>query len=202
MSTHMVYAQRGATQVTCADGRRMTFEPLGASFGATVHGVDLSREVSDAEVAELRRAFNIYGALRFPDQRLEPADEVRTMRLFGGIADPAHGSNYNHVPGYPSLIILSNILGDDNQPIGSASKGGMEWHTDGSGWRRPPIASCLYAVEVPSTGGETYFANGYLAYESLPEAERDRLSTMKAHYSWPTLRKWLDEAVGRPPQEF
>ena len=194
MSSRMTYGRLAGTQVTAADGHELTFLPLGGSFGATVVGVDLSDDLSEPVKDELRRAFTAYGALRFAKQSLAPDDELRALRIFSDVAPML--TPWRHPEGFPEILILSNIVAEDGTPVGVANKKGMEWHVDNSGCGADGLASCLYAIEVPETGGETYFANGYLALETLPVHERERLSSMTARYSSLTLRKYLMEATG------
>jgi taurine dioxygenase len=191
----MLYARRAATEVDHGEGR-LLFKPLGGSYGAVVEGIDLSQPATEGQQAALRHALDVYSLLCFPDQQLEPADEVRTVRIFNDISDPANVDRLSP-PGCPEIIILSNMVGDDGRPLGYANKRGMEWHTDGSGWAKPPLASSLYAIEVPETGGETYFASGYLAFETLPAAERASLDGMMATYNYVVLQRWLAESGER-----
>jgi taurine dioxygenase len=198
----MLYARRDATYLPC-DGATLTFRPLGGSFGASVEGIDLSVPATEAQVAELHRALEVYGLLCFPKQDLAPADEVRTMHYFNDVSNPEDvngGVDNRRIEGFPSIVVLSNIVREDGTPIGSTNRKGMEWHTDGSGWQLPPLASTIYAIEVPENGGgETYFANGYLAFEALSPEERELLDGMVAHYSYITLHKWLSESIGQTP---
>lgn len=200
MSSAMTYGRLAGTQVTAADGHELTFLPLGGSFGATVVGVDLSGNLSEPVKDELRRAFTAYGALRFAKQRLAPDDELRALRIFSDVAPML--TPWRHPEGFPQILILSNIIAENGEPVGVANKKGMEWHVDNSGCGADGLASSLYAIEVPETGGETYFANGYLAFETLPASERERLLSMIARYSSLTLRKYLMEATGEeaPPE--
>lgn len=194
MSTTMTYGRLTGTQVIAADGHELTFLPLGGSFGASVIGIDLSKTISEPVKYELRRAFTVYSALRFAKQDLAPDDEVRALQIFSEVAPMLNP--WIHPEGFPQILILSNIIAEDGTPVGVANKRGMEWHVDNSGCGADGLASCLYAIEVPQTGGETYFANGYLAFETLPPSERERLSAMTARYSSLTLQKYLKAATG------
>jgi taurine dioxygenase len=195
VTSPMLYARREGSRVACADGD-LLFRRLGGGFGATVEGIDLSVPATERQAAALRDALTVYSLLCFPDQALEPADEVRTLRIFNDISDPTNVDRLNP-DGVPEIIIVSNIVDAAGKPLGYANKRGMEWHTDGSGWARPPLASSLYAIEVPSTGGETYFANGHLAFETLPAAERAMLDGKMATYDYVVLQRWLAESGER-----
>jgi taurine dioxygenase len=182
-------------EVTADSGATVTFRGLGGGFGALVEGVDLSTELDPSVVAVILDGFRVHHLLCFPRQGVTPDDEERALRLFDGISDSDDSTGLT-VPGHPAICILSNIVDDDGAPIGYTNRRGMEWHTDGSGWAQPAAASLLYAIEVPASGGETYFANGHVAYESLASDERARLDGMRATYSWVTLQHWLAEAAG------
>jgi taurine dioxygenase len=183
--------------VDCADGTRIEYRPVHPALGVEVRGVDLSVPVPPAVKDELNHALALHGLLLLPDQDLEPAHEIAAVRLFNDISDTDYSNGGRAVPGYPQIVVISNIVGDDGEPIGYANKRGMEWHTDGSGWQLPPVASSLYAIETPKTGGETWFVNGFSAYESLPAGRRAELEGMRCTYSYVTLQRWLAEAAGR-----
>jgi taurine dioxygenase len=195
MTAQMLWAARQGVEVNCENGTTIRFSPLGGTFGAAVEGVDLSEPLHPAVEAAVMAGFHAYHLLCFKDQQVEPAEELRALRLFNEISD-VHDSSGPKVPGHPHVLVLSNIIGPDGEPVGYTNKKGMEWHTDGSGWALPPVASLMYAIEVPASGGETYFANGHVAYETLPPAERAALNSMQARYSWVTLHRWLAEASG------
>lgn len=184
--------------VTCSDETTITYRAIHPSFGVEVQGVDLSEPVSEAVKAELNRALDLHSLLLLPNQHLAPADELAAVRLFNEISDSNYTEEGRGIPGYPQIVVISNIVGDDGKPVGYTNKKGMEWHTDGSGWQLPPVASSLYALEVPESGGETWFCSGFVAYETLPPERRAELDEMLCTYSYVTLAKWLAEAAGRP----
>jgi taurine dioxygenase len=97
------------------------------------------------------------------------------------------------VPGFPQIQIVSNIE-VNGKAIGYTNKRGMEWHSDLSGMPVMPKASLMYAIEVPEHGGETYFANGHLAFETLPAERRAFLDGRTSRFSWTHLQRWLAEA--------
>ena len=191
----MITTTRDGLVVVCEDGTEVTVSPIGGLFGANVSGVDLSEPLDPSVVAVLDQAFIAWHVLRFPDQDLTPADELRVIEYFDdGVYHEPDVIAYQ-VPGYPQIQIVSNIE-VDGQAIGYTNRRGMEWHSDLSGMPVMPKASMMYALEVPETGGETYFANGHLAYETLPEPVRVYLDGLDSTYSWVTLQRWLAEASG------
>jgi len=191
----LITTTRDGVTVSCDDGTKVTITPIGGLFGANITGVDLSKSLDPSVVAVLEQAFVAWHVLRFPDQVLTPADELRVMEYFDdGVYHEPDVIAYQ-VPGYPEIQIVSNIE-IDGEPIGYTNRRGMEWHSDLSGMPVMPKASMMYAIEVPESGGETYFANGHLAYETLPAVERQYLDGLDATYSWVTLQRWLAEASG------
>jgi taurine dioxygenase len=191
----VIFAERDGLVVECEDGTRLHIRSLGGLFGAEVRGVDLSRPLHPSVTAEIDRAFIAWHLLCFPDQDLRPADEIRVMLAFDdGIYSEPSTVAFG-VPGFPEIQIVSNIE-IDGRAIGYTNKRGMEWHSDLSGMPVMPKASLMYAIEVPATGGETYFANGHLAFETLPAARREFLDGRSSRFSWTTLQRWLADASG------
>jgi taurine dioxygenase len=184
--------------VVLEDGTTLEYTPVHPALGVEVKGIDLAGGVSPAVAAELRKALAIHSLLLFPDQDLTPADELDLLRVYNDISDTDYEEDGSRgVPGYPQIVVLSNIVEPDGTPVGYANKKGMEWHTDGSGWQLPPVASSLYAIEVPATGGETHFVNGFTAFEMLPPQKQAEIEHMQCTYSYVTLSRWLREAAGR-----
>jgi taurine dioxygenase len=83
------------------------------------------------------------------------------------------------VRNHPAVMLISNIR-EDGKPIGALPDGEMHFHTDQCHQERPAMASMLYALEVPRVGGNTLFANGYKAYETLPPEIRQLIEHRKA----------------------
>ncbi len=191
----MIFTEASGVDIDCADGTRLHVAPLGGAYGARITGVDISEPLHDSVVAELERAFLTFHVLCFPDQELEPADEVRFMLYFDDDIYDNGDTVAHEVPGYPQIQVLSNIE-IDGVAIGYTNKLGMEWHSDLSGMPVMPRASQMYAIEVPETGGETYFANGHLAFELLPAATRAQLDGLESTFSWNAVQRFLAEASG------
>jgi taurine dioxygenase len=191
----MIFSDAGGTVLDCADGTRLHVTPLGVAYGARITGLDLSQPLHPSVAKALDHAFTTWHLLCFPDQDLQPADEIRALQYFDDAIYP-HGDVLAHtVPGYPELQILSNIE-VDGKPTGYTNKQGMEWHSDLSGMPIMPKASQMYAIEVPESGGETYFADGALAFETLPGDIREQLDGLESTFSWVAVQRYLAEASG------
>ncbi len=148
--------------------------PSGKPLGAEISGVDL-RAVTDAEFAAIHRAWNDHSVLVFRGQQLSDDDLIAFSRRFGDLDwAPVQETGRRFVEGYPEIYVVSNVI-VNGEPIGSLGAGEATWHTDMSYLEIPPKASMLYALEVPPTGGNTYFCGMYHAYESLPDALKRRI---------------------------
>jgi taurine dioxygenase len=150
---------------------------LDGGLGAEVQGVALST-VDDATFPAIYGAFLEHQLLLFRDQDLPPGAQVAFARRFGEVQ--VHVMNQYHANAHPELYTLSN-LGPDGKPSGKhPDRGTMAWHTDGSWQKRTTKATMLYAEVMPSTGGDTGFADMYAAYEAMPADEQSRLEAMRA----------------------
>jgi len=150
--------------------------PLSAALGAEIIGVDLSEEIGDHTFAHIRDAWHRNLVILLRGQELSEGDQVRFAEKFG---PPAVIHTKQFVRNHPAVMLISNIR-EDGKPIGALPDGEMHFHTDQCHQERPAMASMLYALEVPSTGGNTLFANGYMAYETLPNGIKRRIEGRKA----------------------
>lgn len=180
----------------------MDIKPLTRGFAAEVGGVELGKALADAAFARIREAWLQYGVLVFHDQDMDEASFVAFSRRFGELetppADEAFGRDRSGGAGRPEIYIISNVI-EDGRPIGGLGAGEAEWHTDMSYIDSPPTASLLLAREVPSAGGDTWFADMRAALERLPPALRRRLGPLSAkHDSSYTSAGELRKGAERP----
>jgi taurine dioxygenase len=153
---------------------RITVIPASQAFGAEIHGVDL-RMIGSDDFFGIYRAWLDHSVLLFRGQNLTDEDLIAFSRRFGELDwAPVQESGRRFVEGHPEIYVVSNVM-ENGMPIGSLGSGEATWHTDMSYLQDPPKASILYAVEVPSSGGNTYFTNMYRAYESLPDELKRRI---------------------------
>jgi len=143
---------------------RLEITPLHPSLGALVAGVDLSAPLDAATRQALHRALADHLALVFRDQALTPAQYLSAASVFGPPMEQ-HYSQHN-MPDFPLIGLIWHRNGQ--QPA-------EQWHTDHTNRERPPAATILYGVEIPSAGGGTSVASMRAAYLALPEEERRRL---------------------------
>lgn len=142
---------------------------LSGALGAEVRGVDL-KSAGKAAWDEIRSAFLDRLVLFFPDQNLGPKDMAEVGARFG---KPDY---YPFIEGLAEAPHIIPLVKEANEK----KNFGEGWHSDTTYTRRPPKATCLYSVEVPEIGGDTLFANMYLAYETLSDGMKALLSPLKA----------------------
>jgi taurine dioxygenase len=159
--------------------------PTGSALGAEIKGVDLGRDLSTNSFAEVRSAWLDHSVIYFRDQNITDEALVRFSRQIG---DPERGpasgrakAGRGSAPEFPEVWVISNVV-ENGEPIGSLGAGEAEWHTDMSYVSRPPIASVLYALEIPEAGGDTQFANMYDALDDLPDDLRARIEDCHANH--------------------
>jgi taurine dioxygenase len=146
----------------------------GKALGAEIRGVDL-RAITDNDFARIYQSWLDNLVLLFRGQQLADSDLIAFSKRFGDLDwAPIQESGRRFVAGHPEIYVVSNVI-ENGAPIGSLGAGEATWHTDMSYLPDPPKASMLYALEVPPSGGNTYFTNMYAAYESLPAALKQRI---------------------------
>jgi taurine dioxygenase len=148
--------------------------PTRKALGAEIQGVDL-RTVDSNEFACIYRAWLDHSVLLFRGENLTDDDLIAFSERFGELDwAPVQESGRRFVEGHPEIYVVSNVM-ENGEPIGSLGAGEATWHTDMSYLQDPPKASILYALEVPPSGGNTYFNSMYRAYEFLPDAVKKRI---------------------------
>jgi taurine dioxygenase len=142
----------------------LSITPLHPSLGARVDGLDLSRPLDAATQQALRQALADHLALVIPDQTLTPDQYLAAAAAFGPPMRQ-HYSQHN-MPDHPDIGLVWHRNGQ---------RPAEAWHTDHTNRERPPAATLLYGVEIPSAGGGTSVANMRAAYQALDVAEQRRL---------------------------
>jgi taurine dioxygenase len=173
----------------------MKINPSGKSLGASIEDIDLAQSVSGRDFKEILRALGEHGVLCFPRQKLETDAFARFGRMFGELE--INVANQFHEPGFPEVMVLSNIV-RDGKPIGLGDAG-QGWHTDMSYSRDVALANVLHAIKVPVRGGrplgDTQFRNMHAAYEDLPADIKTRLAGRTATHDF---AKFWDMMRTRP----
>jgi taurine dioxygenase len=147
----------------------LTIRKLHPVIGAEVTGIDL-REPADAETREaLSQALSAHLALVFPGQNLTPEQYLNAGSAFGPVMRQHYSQN--HMPGHE---LIGLVLHTEGRKVSEA------WHTDHTNHEKPPLATMLYGVEVPSSGGGTSICSMRAAYDALSEDEQQRLCGLKS----------------------
>ena len=149
---------------------------LSPALGAEILGNDVRDDIDARVFAQIRDAWHQNLVIVLRGQNLSEEDQVRFAEKFG---PPAVIHTKQFVRNHPAVMLISNVR-EDGKPIGALPDGEMHFHTDQCHQERPAMASMLYALEVPRAGGNTLFANGYTAYETLPPEIKRRIDGRKA----------------------
>jgi taurine dioxygenase len=181
-----------ATLMRVAKGCTVEITALSPAIGIEVRGLDLAQDLDEGTFDRLRRTWEQNCIALFRDQHLSELDQVNFASRFGALGravndlDPAKGGVH------PAVLYVSNIR-LDGKVTGILPDGEMFFHSDTCYLERPAMASMLYAIEVPSRGGDTLFANGFAAYDALPDGVKSSLTGRRAlnvydYAGNPTLR--------------
>ncbi len=141
---------------------------LDAPLGAEVAGVDLSKPLAKPDVDAIEGAWRTRLVVVFHGQRLSDPQLLAFSKYFGELDPPGpnpYGEPFNKQ--YPEINVISNVV-ESGKPIGNLGDGEAVWHADMTYIDVPPKAAMLHAFEVPPAGGDTYFADMFAAYATLP----------------------------------
>ncbi|MDA0656857.1 MAG: TauD/TfdA family dioxygenase [Proteobacteria bacterium] len=180
----------------------MNIKPTGKALGAIVTGIDLSKDVSEADRAILYDAYIENMILVFPEQTLDYGDLLRLREVFGPAGKTVNQllnleCKKHYAAEVPDgITIISNVLERSGLKRLPGLDGEAFWHTDSSFTEVPISASLLYGAEVTEVGGETGFLNMARAYEEMPEDLRRRVDGQYANHSK------VHTSEGRIRQEF
>lgn len=149
-------------------------------LGAEINGLDLTRPVSEQDIAAIRAALVKHSVVVFREQRITPEQHVAFSRRFGPLQ--IHVLNRFRLEQHPEILIVSNVV-ENGQPIGLVDAG-ADWHSDLSYMPKPSLGSLLHAQELPPAQGDTQFANMFNAYDTLPADVKKTLEGRTAIHSY------------------
>ena len=149
----------------------MQIQRIAGALGAEISEVDLSTSLSDESIQQIRDALLEHLVIFFRDQNLSPEQLIEFARRFGSLEE------HDFVLGMPEHPEVIRILREADE---TGLNFGGNWHSDVTHQECPALGSVLYAVDVPPCGGDTLFANQYLAFESLSSGMRRMLDQMTA----------------------
>ncbi|HXW26064.1 MAG TPA: TauD/TfdA family dioxygenase [Xanthobacteraceae bacterium] len=165
-----------------------TITPLTGHTGAEVVGLDFTQAIDADTRAALNEAFAEHHVLVMRDQHFAPDEFKAAAKVFGDLKQ--HDKKERHVPGHPDVYYVSN----DEIVNGRRVIPGETFHTDHSNHPRPPKATTLFAVELPSRGGDTQYVNMHDAYDDLPAATKARIDGLQAVHVY--LSKYSPRQLG------
>jgi taurine dioxygenase len=146
----------------------LSIRSLDAALGVEVTGIDLSKPVAQDDVKTIEDVWRERLVVVFHGQKLSDPQLIAFSKNFGELDPPGpnpYGQPFNKE--HPELNVISNVI-ENGKPIGNLGDGEAVWHADMTYVEVPPKAAMLHSLEVPPTGGNTYFANMFAAYETLP----------------------------------
>jgi taurine dioxygenase len=166
--------------------------PLSGALGAEITGIDLSRPIEPAVMAELKDAWHAYSLLVFRDQTISADDQKRFTAFFGEFQTPHAGAQMGR-----ETLVIGNVTIDG--VAGELPLGEMQFHQDRCYSERPTLGSILYAIEIPSRGGNTKWASMYRAFDTLPREMQTRIEGLHVRFNFdytdyeaPANASWQD----------
>jgi taurine dioxygenase len=167
---------------------RVDVVPLSKHIGAEIRGIDLRIALGADTIKQIRQAWLDHSVLLFRNQSLSQEDLLRVTGYFGELAPltrPAKFFPKGYARLLPNIMMISNIR-ENGETIGALPDGEMQFHHDQIHSEVPHNGTLLYSLEVPSHGGDTLFASGYAAYDTLDPAIKSQLADRRAfhHYNY------------------
>ena len=161
---------------------RLSVTPLSEALGAKVTGVDIGKPLTAQLVKEITQAWHDYIVLIFPEQELTQSQQLNLAKEFGDTGTRSRrpeqrpeGANYND-----AIMLVTNVKDEKGRYVGSLPDGEMYFHHDMCYMPKPHKGTMLYAIDIPSTGGNTRFSNMYRAYDLIPDKLKKELKDRTA----------------------
>ena len=158
----------------------MESKQLGPGFAAEILGVDLSAAMSDGDFDAIKKVWLENKVTVFRDQELSDNELTRFTERFGPLF--VHVRSQFNDKTRPGIMLISNIK-ENGRDLGELGNGDLAWHSDQSYSAEPVFATLMYAIEIPTKGGGTWFCDTARAYENLPEATKARIDGLKQNFS-------------------
>ena len=161
-----------AAQELTNNYRKITVEPMAGAVGAEIAGVDLN-DLDDVAVSEIRRSLLEHNVVFFRDQNFTPPNQMEFGKRFGSL------NRHSYVKGLDDYPDVFRIVKEPTD----AHHFGNSWHTDLAYEKEPAMATILYGIDVPETGGDTIFCSLYAAYDALSDGMKRMLSKLNVVYT-------------------
>ena len=159
---------------------QLAVRKLAPSIGAEISGVNLSVAIDDDTFATIEQAWHEHSVLLFRHQQLDDMQQVQFAERFGELA---HTLKHFEGTSHPTIMFVTNER-KDGKYIGALPDGEMFFHSDMCYLEQPCMAAMLYAISIPSEGGNTVFASMYAAYDTLPTDLKSQLGNRLAMNSY------------------
>jgi taurine dioxygenase len=156
--------------------------PLHPTLAREVVGLRLWEELDEATVAALRDLYAQYGVLVFRRQALSEAELAEFCALFGPLERTVRSDWAS--PTTPEVTVLSNLRDGFGNPIGGLGDGELQWHSDQSYMQEPATGAALYALELPPSGGETFWVDLRAAYAGLPRQLQAKIAGKRGIFDY------------------
>jgi taurine dioxygenase len=148
--------------------------PVAGALGVEISGVNLAEDLNDSVISEIRQALLDHLVIFFRDQELTPEEHLRFARKFGDLEEHDFVKG---LPGNPEILRLVKEADEAGHNFGGS------WHSDVTYQEAPALGSILYAIDVPPAGGDTLFANQFLAYDTLSDGMKELLDGLVCIHS-------------------
>lgn len=159
----------------------MKIDLLNKSVGAKISGLDLSNPLHQDEIDFIKNNWYAHGVLCFPNQSIDEIQQIKFGEYFGELAHTQ--GEYAISKSHPAIMYITNEK-ENGKYVGALPDGEMYFHTDMCYVEKPSMATFLYAINIPKVGGNTIFANMYMAYESLDSEIKSKINGLKAVNSY------------------
>lgn len=161
-----------SADIKTINSQSFEIKPISGRIGAKIIGIDLSSDLSDDTIREIRKALVQHKVIFFREQTLDADGQVAFAKRFGEVTT-AHPT-VPSLPGHPEVLDLD---------YGRTAARANNWHTDVTFVDHPPLGSILRAIEIPPAGGDTIWANSVTAYQDLPDHLRNLADRLWAVHS-------------------
>src|SRR6478735_5908347 len=162
---------------------RVDVVSLSKHIGAEIRGIDLRTALDADTIKQIHQAWLDHSVLLFRNQSFSQEDLLRVTGYFGELAPltrPAKFFPKGYARLLPNIMMISNIR-ENGETIGALPDGEMNFHHDMIHAEVPHNGTLLYSLEIPTHGGDTLFASGYAAYDTLDSETKKAIEGKRAH---------------------
>jgi alpha-ketoglutarate-dependent 2,4-dichlorophenoxyacetate dioxygenase len=180
----------------------LSIKNLTPHFGAEITDLDLTQEIDDETISDIKTALETYSVLVFREQRFDDQSQTAFSARFGPLEHTVYkpeGDGGNHVADITNVDFRTNQIYPKGHSRLKSNSGNEMWHTDSSFKPTPAYCSMLSGREVPPLGADTQFGSCRVAYDALPDAEKLRLEGLVAEHSYGYSRSLV--AGYKPPEQ-